>query len=113
MMIELAVATACNRFSSPPFQVQVYFLRFTSTPKAAGRPPQVDHDPGTRLPGRRLWTMNIAFLVTRADPVGGAQIHVRDLALAVRSKGHSPTVITSGTGPFFYDLRAHQTPVVV
>jgi glycosyltransferase involved in cell wall biosynthesis len=57
--------------------------------------------------------MNIAFLVTRADPVGGAQIHVRDLALAVRSKGHSPTVITSGTGPFIDDLRAHHAPVIV
>jgi glycosyltransferase involved in cell wall biosynthesis len=57
--------------------------------------------------------MKIAFLLTRADPVGGAQIHVRDLALAVRSKGHLATVITSGSGPFIDDLRAHQAPVIV
>jgi glycosyltransferase involved in cell wall biosynthesis len=57
--------------------------------------------------------MNIALLVTRADPVGGAQIHVRDLALAIRSRGHFPTVITSGTGPFIDDLRTQQVPVIV
>ena len=57
--------------------------------------------------------MNIAFLVTRADPIGGAQIHVRDLAVAVRREGHSPTVLLSGTGPFVDDLRAHGIPVVV
>jgi glycosyltransferase involved in cell wall biosynthesis len=57
--------------------------------------------------------MNIALMVTRADPVGGAQIHVRDLAVAIRSQGHSPTVITSGSGPFLHDLRAQQIPVIV
>src|SRR5215217_4598396 len=57
--------------------------------------------------------MNIALMVTRADPVGGAQIHVRDLAAAARAHGHSPTVITSGSGPFLQDLRALHIPVVV
>lgn len=57
--------------------------------------------------------MNIAFMVTRADPVGGAQIHVRDLAAAVRARGHTPTVITSGSGPFIDDLRARSIPTVV
>ncbi len=57
--------------------------------------------------------MNIALLVTRADPVGGAQIHVRDLAVAARGHGHSPTVITSGSGPFLQDLQTQQIPVVV
>jgi len=57
--------------------------------------------------------LNIAFLVTRADPIGGAQIHVRDLAVAVRRAGHSPTVLLSGSGPFVEDLRAQGIPVVV
>ena len=57
--------------------------------------------------------MNIALMVTRADPVGGAQIHVRDLAVAARGHGHSPTVITSGSGPFLQDLQTQQIPVVV
>jgi glycosyltransferase involved in cell wall biosynthesis len=57
--------------------------------------------------------VNIAFMVTRADPVGGAQIHVRDLAAAVRALGHTPTVLTSGSGPFIDDLRARGIPTVV
>jgi glycosyltransferase involved in cell wall biosynthesis len=57
--------------------------------------------------------VNIAFLVTRADPIGGAQIHVRDLAAAVRRAGHSPTILLSGSGPFVDDLRAHGIPVIV
>jgi glycosyltransferase involved in cell wall biosynthesis len=57
--------------------------------------------------------VNIAFMVTRADPVGGAQIHVRDLAAAVRAQGHSPTVLTSGRGPFIDDLRGRGIPTIV
>jgi glycosyltransferase involved in cell wall biosynthesis len=57
--------------------------------------------------------VRIAYIITRADPIGGAQIHVRDLAAAVRRQGHSATVITSGTGPFVDELRAQDTPTVV
>jgi glycosyltransferase involved in cell wall biosynthesis len=57
--------------------------------------------------------VRIAYLLTRADPVGGAQIHVRDLAMAVRTLGHAPTVITSGSGPFVEDLRATGIPVLL
>jgi glycosyltransferase involved in cell wall biosynthesis len=57
--------------------------------------------------------VNIAYIVTRADPIGGAQIHVRDLAAAARAQGHSATVITGGTGPFVDELRAQHTPTIV
>lgn len=57
--------------------------------------------------------MNIVFMVTRADPVGGAQIHVRDLAVAVQEQGHSPTILTSGNGPFIEDLRGRGIPTIV
>ncbi|MBA2459809.1 MAG: glycosyltransferase family 4 protein [Gemmatimonadales bacterium] len=57
--------------------------------------------------------MKIVYLVTKADPIGGAQIHVRDLAAAMRDQGHLPTVITSGSGPFIDDLRAWKIPVRV
>jgi glycosyltransferase involved in cell wall biosynthesis len=57
--------------------------------------------------------VRIAYLVTRAAPIGGAQIHIRDLAAAVRAQGHAPTVITSGAGPFLDDLRAQQIPIVI
>jgi glycosyltransferase involved in cell wall biosynthesis len=55
--------------------------------------------------------MKLAYIVTRADPIGGAQVHVRDMALAVRQAGHQATVLTSGSGPFVDDLRAQGTPV--
>jgi glycosyltransferase involved in cell wall biosynthesis len=57
--------------------------------------------------------VRIAYIVTRADPIGGAQIHVRDLAAAVQAQGHAATVITSGSGPFIDGLRAQQTPTIV
>jgi len=57
--------------------------------------------------------VKIVYLVTRADPIGGAQVHVRDLAAAVRAQGHDPTVITSGSGPFIDDLQATGIPVLV
>jgi glycosyltransferase involved in cell wall biosynthesis len=57
--------------------------------------------------------LRIVYLITRADPIGGAQIHVRDLAAAVRAQGHDPSVITSGSGPFVDDLRAMGIPVLV
>src|SRR5215208_4404186 len=58
-------------------------------------------------------SMKIAYLITRAEPIGGAQIHVRDLAVAVRNLGHQPTVITGGSGSFVDSLRAQGVPVIV
>ncbi len=40
--------------------------------------------------------MKIVYIVTRANPIGGAQVHVRDLALALLKRGHEPVVVTSG-----------------
>ncbi|HEX2251165.1 MAG TPA: glycosyltransferase family 4 protein [Gemmatimonadales bacterium] len=57
--------------------------------------------------------VKIVLMVTRAEPVGGAQIHVRDLATALRAQGHVPTVITSGSGQFIEDLRARSIPVII
>ncbi len=57
--------------------------------------------------------MRIGYIVTTASPIGGAQIHVRDLAAAAAAQGHQPSVITSGSGPFIDDLRALGIPVTV
>lgn len=57
--------------------------------------------------------MKIAYIVTTASPIGGAQVHVRDLAAAVAGQGHQPSVITSGRGPFIDDLRRLGIPVMV
>ncbi len=50
--------------------------------------------------------MRIAYLVTRSEPIGGAQVHVRDLASAVLARGHQPLVLTGGAGPYVESLRA-------
>ncbi|MDJ0774219.1 MAG: glycosyltransferase family 4 protein [Mastigocoleus sp. MO_167.B18] len=38
--------------------------------------------------------MKILFIITRADTVGGAQVHVRDLAIYLNQQGHKVLVIT-------------------
>ncbi len=57
--------------------------------------------------------MKIAYVVTRADPIGGVQIHIKDLAAAAQAEGHEVTVMAGGTGPFIDMLRAQGTPTVV
>jgi glycosyltransferase involved in cell wall biosynthesis len=57
--------------------------------------------------------VRIAYLVTRADPIGGVQIHVRDLAAAMLARGHATTVIIGGNGPLIDSLRAHDIPTIL
>ena len=57
--------------------------------------------------------MKIVYVVTRADPIGGVQIHLRDLAGALQAQGHAPTVVTGGRGPFVDELRAQGTPTII
>jgi glycosyltransferase involved in cell wall biosynthesis len=52
----------------------------------------------------------IAFVITRSDVIGGAQLHVFELARGLRAAGHVVTVIT-GEGPFIDKLRAAEVPV--
>ncbi len=57
--------------------------------------------------------MRIAYIVTTASPIGGAQIHVRDLAAAAAARGHQPAVLTGGSGVFIDDLHRLGIPVRV
>ena len=57
--------------------------------------------------------MKIVYIVTRADPIGGAQVHVRDLASALLSGGHEPIVVTSGSGAYTEGLRAAGVQTIV
>ena len=57
--------------------------------------------------------MRIAFVVTRANPIGGAQIHIRDLAVTLKAQGHAPTIILGGGGPLVDVLREAEVPVLV
>jgi glycosyltransferase involved in cell wall biosynthesis len=43
--------------------------------------------------------MKIAYVVTRADAVGGASIHVLEMARAMLSRGHEAVVFVGGAGP--------------
>ena len=49
--------------------------------------------------------MNILFVITRADAIGGAQVHVKDLAIALQKDRHKVLVLTGQQGVFNEDLR--------
>jgi len=56
--------------------------------------------------------VRIAFLVTRADAIGGVQVHVRDLCAALLEDGHDPVVLVGGCGPYTDDLARARIPHV-
>jgi glycosyltransferase involved in cell wall biosynthesis len=43
-------------------------------------------------------TIKVAYVITRADNLGGAQIHVRDFAARLRDDGHEATVFGGAAG---------------
>ena len=49
--------------------------------------------------------MKIVHVLTRGDVLGGAQSHVRELSVELRSLGHDVTVITGAPGIFTGQLR--------
>jgi len=51
---------------------------------------------------------HIAYVLTRADDIGGAQIHVLDLATELKKRGCRVSVISGPTGPFSEQLKARQ-----
>lgn len=54
--------------------------------------------------------MKILYVVTRSDEIGGAQIHVRDLAEELRCRGHEVVVLAGGKGPLFNQLKTRGIP---
>ncbi|MCB9481229.1 MAG: glycosyltransferase family 4 protein [Desulfobacteraceae bacterium] len=44
--------------------------------------------------------MKIAFLITRSDTIGGAHVHVKDLAVKLGNDGHDVAVLIGGNGVF-------------
>ncbi|MEO8592716.1 MAG: glycosyltransferase family 4 protein [Candidatus Solibacter sp.] len=54
--------------------------------------------------------MRIAYAITRADAVGGASVHVRDLARAMLERGHEVQVFLGGTGQVTAQLSAAGVP---
>lgn len=55
-------------------------------------------------------TRRIAFVITRSDVIGGAQLHVFELSRALQAAGHVVTVM-SGEGVFIDKLRGVGVPV--
>lgn len=49
--------------------------------------------------------MKLVYVITRSDLIGGAQVHVRDLARTMQELGHSVNVLVGGEGPFTEELR--------
>lgn len=54
--------------------------------------------------------MRIAYAITRADAVGGASVHVRDLASAMLARGNQALVLIGGTGPVTDELAGAGVP---
>lgn len=54
--------------------------------------------------------LRIAYVITRGDAVGGASIHVRDLARAARERGWEARVFLGGSGPVTEQLSAAGVP---
>lgn len=56
--------------------------------------------------------MRIAYVITRSDDLGGAQIHVRDLASALKEAGHDVVVLAGGGGVLARQLEERGVRVV-
>lgn len=54
--------------------------------------------------------MRIAFVSTRSDTIGGSNVHIRDLALALRALGHDAHVLGGGDGSWAARLRDDGVP---
>jgi glycosyltransferase involved in cell wall biosynthesis len=55
--------------------------------------------------------MRIAYVVTRADAVGGATVHVVEMARAMLNRGHAVAVFVGGEGPAARRLAESGAPV--
>ena len=55
--------------------------------------------------------MKILFIITRADSIGGAHVHVRDLSLRLLAIGHQVEVVAGGHGLFTTELARIGVPV--
>jgi glycosyltransferase involved in cell wall biosynthesis len=68
--------------------------------------------PEACVPGYRLEEggLKIAYVITRSDAVGGASVHVTDMAREVISRGHGAIVLVGGKGPVTKKLAAAGIP---
>jgi glycosyltransferase involved in cell wall biosynthesis len=55
--------------------------------------------------------VRITSVITRSDVVGGASLHVADVAAGLLDRGHEVHVVVGGTGPFVDVLRERGVPL--
>jgi glycosyltransferase involved in cell wall biosynthesis len=58
----------------------------------------------------RQSNLHVAYVVTRGDDLGGAQVHVRDMAKAMRAQGHEATIICGLRGDLTDQLEEQGVP---
>jgi glycosyltransferase involved in cell wall biosynthesis len=58
----------------------------------------------------RKGKLHVAYVVTRGDDLGGAQVHVRDMAKAMREAGHEATIICGLRGDLTDQLEEQGVP---
>ena len=56
--------------------------------------------------------MRIAYLITHAESVGGAQVHVRDLSTSLCEQGHKVAILTSDSSSSVEYFRGHGAQVI-
>lgn len=49
--------------------------------------------------------MNIVYIITRSDVLGGASVHLLDLAKGMTNQGHKVHILVGGTGAFTKELK--------
>lgn len=57
--------------------------------------------------------MKICYIITKADEIGGAQVHVRDLSIAMLKKGCDILVITGEDGALVKQLKDNDIKVII
>jgi len=57
--------------------------------------------------------VRIAFVITRLDDVGGAQIHVRDLSTTLQKAGYDPLVLAGSNGALSEELQSRGVPCYI
>ena len=67
--------------------------------------PQVD--PTSQF---RMQSLKFLFCITRSDTIGGAHVHVADMAAWLRGKGHEVVVVVGERGVYCDELRKRSIP---
>ena len=56
---------------------------------------------------------HILFVITRSDDIGGAHIHVRDLAIWLNKQNYKVTILVGGKGYYIDHLRSFNLKVIL